>query len=645
MTTPKAVREQRPTSPLSNPDRNASITSLNTALNKNLEQARSNESSSSNRSTPPSTNMSDDNSFTPKGMMGNPPKPFQGDSTKLLSFFQHCDMYFMINQQKFQDDDIKINIMASYFEGEAEKWFRPYFRDRADNDEDSQEDDTKEMFSSYKKFKKHVTSAFGGPNEVREAEKAIMNLRQTGSVRDYATKLRGHIAVLGWADSVTMPIFREGLKPGIKWEIRNEKSVRTLSKLVEKAIEVDNDIQDLKGHTNNYVHLGRSAKPNQGKARQHKQPYFGPMPMDLDAANKKRNYTKGPLTQPEKDRRIKNNLCLYCGKPGHVANDCFAKKGKKPSQKGKPKQFGMAEPKEPERSVTWADTASDPGHPEHTTLHWSGCYHDECLTHKADKDYCYYPKRPSKKVNKVKQRSQTPMPTNRALCCADGPKAEVITMDDGKMEVTGYTLDFIHVKTYHYIGGWCTKASCEQRTRHQHTWYAPEVEKKDIPAFTKLAMCKERRCPHQDAVYPHAHQDDNSQQRTLTVDNNAAKYKIIPALQMSDVNFPTCELDDEPEGSYDENPEPEPYPDEVPAVDNRVHEGWASADFLCPYQRCGYARDLGHHRHLMHYDPRDMTRPFKSEDLEDRWEEHLCKHNECPYTSSIGAHLHWTKNE
>ena len=66
------------------------------------------------------------------------------------------------------------------------------------------------------KFKKHVTNAFGGPNETQKAEKAIMNLRQTDSVRDYTTKLRGYIALLRWGDSVTIPIFREELKLGVK---------------------------------------------------------------------------------------------------------------------------------------------------------------------------------------------------------------------------------------------------------------------------------------------------------------------------------------------------------------------------------------------------------------------------------------------
>src|SRR3978361_1223819 len=37
--------------------------------------------------------------------------------------------------------------------------------------------------------------------------------------------------------------------------------------------------------------------------------------------------THGKLSQAEKDRRRREGLCLYCGKPGHYANNCYEKKG------------------------------------------------------------------------------------------------------------------------------------------------------------------------------------------------------------------------------------------------------------------------------------------------------------------------------
>ena len=49
--------------------------------------------------------------------------------------------------------------------------------------------------------------------------------------------------------------------------------------------------------------------------------YYGPAPMDIGRI-------RGPLTNEEKQRRRAQNLCLYCGKAGHLVRDCQAS-GKK----------------------------------------------------------------------------------------------------------------------------------------------------------------------------------------------------------------------------------------------------------------------------------------------------------------------------
>ncbi|ORZ33786.1 hypothetical protein BCR44DRAFT_350387 [Catenaria anguillulae PL171] len=38
---------------------------------------------------------------------------------------------------------------------------------------------------------------------------------------------------------------------------------------------------------------------------------------------------RGPISDAEKQRRLDNNLCLYCGKPGHSANACPNKRRNK----------------------------------------------------------------------------------------------------------------------------------------------------------------------------------------------------------------------------------------------------------------------------------------------------------------------------
>ena len=51
------------------------------------------------------------------------------------------------------------------------------------------------------------------------------------------------------------------------------------------------------------------------------------IPMEVDAVHTSSAH-RGKLTQAEREYWIKNNLCLYCGKPNHVVKDCYAHKAK-----------------------------------------------------------------------------------------------------------------------------------------------------------------------------------------------------------------------------------------------------------------------------------------------------------------------------
>ena len=59
------------------------------------------------------------------------------------------------------------------------------------------------------------------------------------------------------------------------------------------------------------------------------------IPMDVDAVQ---TGEKRKLTPEEHEHCFKNNLCLYCGKPGHQASACFTHEKKYPnSDQGKVK--------------------------------------------------------------------------------------------------------------------------------------------------------------------------------------------------------------------------------------------------------------------------------------------------------------------
>lgn len=222
------------------------------------------------------------------------------------------------------------------------------------------------------------------------------------------------------------------------------------------------------------------------------------MPIDLDAVSKKRNtFKKEPITQVEKNRRIKNNLYLYYSKPGYVANNCFAKKGneKKPFDKAK-KQFNIAKP----AKVTQVELASNLRDSKYNSILQTECYNDSCLTHKAAKELncCYLNQLKERRISKVKQRLKTLIPTNYTLYCVDGLKAEVVTIDNRKIIINSYTNLFVYI-IIHYYKVLQYNKGCEYYSDivlYAHVQYEPDISRNNTPAFIRLIKCYRIECSY-----------------------------------------------------------------------------------------------------------------------------------------------------
>jgi len=67
------------------------------------------------------------------------------------------------------------------------------------------------------------------------------------------------------------------------------------------------------GNNNNYSNSSAPSAPSAS-------PASGPWPMEVDAI--KARLVAGCLPPAERERRKKNNLCLYCGQLGHIVSSC-----------------------------------------------------------------------------------------------------------------------------------------------------------------------------------------------------------------------------------------------------------------------------------------------------------------------------------
>jgi hypothetical protein len=111
------------------------------------------------------------------------PNLYYGDRTKLEEWILQFDLYFKFNGADMDNNDYAA-FMASFMQGAAAKWVRPYLLKYMDDD-DNDEDNTK-LFNDYLKFKTRLRSTFGVLNEISNADRIIQRLHQGKSAADYA---------------------------------------------------------------------------------------------------------------------------------------------------------------------------------------------------------------------------------------------------------------------------------------------------------------------------------------------------------------------------------------------------------------------------------------------------------------------------
>jgi hypothetical protein len=164
---------------------------------------------------------------------------------------------------------------------------------------------------------KLLQDAFGDPDRSTSATQKLEQLQQGRKpVSTYASEFRLISSDLEWNDAALLYWFQKGLNQDVKNLLLNKSKPTSLEIAIHDAIEVDNRLFDSKRNASysSRVLPSTSTAPSVPAASSHD-------PMIIDAAiNHSRQ--RGPLSPEEKQKRISNNLCLYCGMPAHIAANC-----------------------------------------------------------------------------------------------------------------------------------------------------------------------------------------------------------------------------------------------------------------------------------------------------------------------------------
>jgi hypothetical protein len=190
--------------------------------------------------TPASTNQ---NEGKPRMKM---PKPmtFDGTRSKLKPFLVNMEMH--LDEYKVIDDKQKIKFVASCFTSDAAEWIQPVLDDYYNTEESQWDEATKTIMRSYNNFKIKLTEAFGNIDEVRNAERQLRFLRQTGSAQQLAIQFRKITAPLSYDDDVLVGLFENMLKEEVQVELIKMDRPESIDKFIEMAVKIDNKLFEIK---------------------------------------------------------------------------------------------------------------------------------------------------------------------------------------------------------------------------------------------------------------------------------------------------------------------------------------------------------------------------------------------------------------
>lgn len=272
------------------------------------------------------------------------PDAFDGsDSRKLRPFLALCQLNFRNLPAAFPNDAAKVNYALSYLKGTALDWFEPAITHNAIDP----------WMTDWDEFVFQLESNFGPADPVGDAEEGLDNLRMRDGhkVAKYNVDFNKLAAITKWGDAPLRHAYYKGLPDRIKdslvhvkkprtlqelraaaqlidiryWERRNEKS-RDNSK-PDKSDKSDNSANKNSDNRNNKKPNNNNNNNNGNKGNNNLKP--GPnQKNNSNSGNKKTSDLAdklgkdGKLTKEERQRRFDNNLCMFCGRSGHIAKEC-----------------------------------------------------------------------------------------------------------------------------------------------------------------------------------------------------------------------------------------------------------------------------------------------------------------------------------
>ena len=87
-----------------------------------------------------------------------------------------------------------------------------------------------------------------------------------------------------WDDNTLLAIYYKGLKDPIKDELSQEDITKDIDEIVEKAVRIDNKLQERRAEKRNNNFTWAPSRWAQGQQMTYPNNYYGPRSMEIDVA-------------------------------------------------------------------------------------------------------------------------------------------------------------------------------------------------------------------------------------------------------------------------------------------------------------------------------------------------------------------------
>lgn len=226
------------------------------------------------------------------------PDRYDGSDRREFKNFQHAvNNVFAIAPEFYTTEESRIRFAGGFLSGTALAWFR------------SMCTPPNTFPTTLADFWAKMEKQFGHTNQFAVRQE-LRRLKQKGmACSTYATRFRTLALDTGFDDKSLLDTFYEGLNYEIQEAISNAATVPdSLDEFIEYCIAIDNRKFALRNAKRGTLPPPSAAPPSSSAS--------GPQPMELGALQSNK------LTPEERQRRLDQKLCLYCGKPGHRIAQC-----------------------------------------------------------------------------------------------------------------------------------------------------------------------------------------------------------------------------------------------------------------------------------------------------------------------------------